>query len=95
MYGAMLGDIIGAPYEFNRGPHKKDFGPLFIKKASEADSSRYTDDSLMTVAVCDALLKVKGKNMSDEDIKKEITKSDLSSLHPTLNHITVAVTDLL
>ncbi len=88
MYGAMLGDIIGAPYEFNRGPHKKDFGPLFIKKASEADSSRYTDDSLMTVAVCDALLKVKGKNMSDEDIKKEITKSILSWANaPEYKHI--------
>ncbi len=30
MYGAMLGDIIGAPYEFDRSPKRKDF-PLFKK----------------------------------------------------------------
>lgn len=76
MYGAMLGDIIGAPYEFDRGQKTKNFGPLFIKKARQFDSSRYTDDSLLSVAICDALLDVKDKkNMSDNDIKKEFTKS--------------------
>lgn len=33
MYGAILGDIIGSPYEFDRGDKTKDF-PLFSKKAS-------------------------------------------------------------
>ncbi len=28
MYGAILGDMIGAPYEFDRSPKIKDF-PLF------------------------------------------------------------------
>ena len=28
MYGAILGDIIGSPYEFDRGSKTKDF-PLF------------------------------------------------------------------
>ena len=28
MYGAILGDMIGAPYEFDRGGKTKDF-PLF------------------------------------------------------------------
>ena len=75
MYGAMLGDIIGAPYEFDRGEKRKDFGPLFVSRALKSDSSRYTDDSLLTIAICDGLLKVKGKNMSDKDIKKELTKT--------------------
>ncbi len=49
VYGAMLGDMIGAPYEFNRGGKTKDF-PLFTAH------SHYTDDSVMTVAVAEALL---------------------------------------
>ena len=44
MIGAILGDIIGSPYEFNRGNKSKDF-PLFSKK------STYTDDTVMTLAV--------------------------------------------
>jgi len=30
MYGAILGDIIGSPYEFDRGNKTKDF-PLFSR----------------------------------------------------------------
>ena len=47
MYGAILGDIIGSPYESDRGEKIKAF-PLFIEK------SRFTDDTVMTVAVADA-----------------------------------------
>ena len=50
MYGAILGDIIGEPYEFDRSPKKKEF-PLFSQKP------RFTDDTVMTVAICDAILK--------------------------------------
>ena len=49
MYGALLGDIIGSPYEFDRGNKTKEF-PLFRK------DSAFTDDSVMTIAVADALL---------------------------------------
>ena len=49
MYGAILGDIIGSPYEFDRGGKTKDF-PLFSKY------SMFTDDSVMTVAVAEALM---------------------------------------
>ena len=49
MYGAILGDMIGAPYEFDRGNKSKDF-PLFSAE------SRFTDDTVMTVAVAEALL---------------------------------------
>ncbi|MCD7737496.1 MAG: hypothetical protein LUH58_00415 [Lachnospiraceae bacterium] len=44
MYGAILGDIIGSPYEFDRGKKTKDF-ELFTKGAA------FTDDSVMTVTV--------------------------------------------
>ena len=50
MYGAILGDMIGAPYEFDRSPKVKDF-PLFSR------GSHFTDDSVMTIAVADALLR--------------------------------------
>lgn len=49
MYGAILGDIIGSPYEFDMGDKTKDF-PLFVKQ------STYTDDSVMTIAVANAFL---------------------------------------
>ena len=54
MYGAILGDIIGSPYEFERGPKSKEF-PLFIPR------SRYTDDSVMTIAVAEALMETLDK----------------------------------
>lgn len=48
MYGAILGDIIGSPYEFDQGDKTKDF-PLFSEK------SHFTDDTVMTIAVAEAL----------------------------------------
>ena len=29
MYGAILGDMIGSPYEFDMGDKTKDFPPVF------------------------------------------------------------------
>lgn len=49
MFGAILGDIIGSPYEFDMGNKTKDF-PLFSRH------SKYTDDSVMTLAVAEALM---------------------------------------
>ena len=47
MLGAIIGDIAGSVYEFH--PHKsKDF-PLFSEK------SAFTDDTVMTLAVAEAL----------------------------------------
>ncbi|WP_051201081.1 MULTISPECIES: ADP-ribosylglycohydrolase family protein [unclassified Butyrivibrio] len=51
MYGAILGDMIGAPYEFDRGDKTKDF-ELFDKRKW----IRYTDDSAMTLAVAKAIM---------------------------------------
>lgn len=60
MIGAFLGDMIGAPYEFDRGDRTKDF-PLFSR------SSKYTDDTLMTAAVAEALMDTRGG--SDDEIR--------------------------
>ena len=49
MYGAILGDIIGCPFEFDRGSKTKTF-PLFSR------DSEFTDDTVMTIAVADAFL---------------------------------------
>ena len=54
MYGAILGDIIGEPYEFDRGDKTKDF-PLFSRRPT------FTDDSVMTIAVAEALMNSRGK----------------------------------
>ena len=66
MYGAILGDMIGAPYEFDRGDKTKDF-PLFIR------GSVYTDDSILTIAVAEALLDTLGG--TDEEIRRAVTDS--------------------
>lgn len=61
MYGAILGDIIGSPYEFDFNNYKaKDF-PLFIER------SEFTDDTVMTLAVAKALMESRGQ--SEDDIK--------------------------
>ena len=49
MYGAILGDIIGSPYEFDRGNKTKEF-PLF------SEFSTFTDDTVMTIAVAEAVM---------------------------------------
>lgn len=71
MYGAIIGDIIGSVYEFNN-IKTKDF-PLFTS------SNRFTDDTVMTVAVADAVLKCKvGNKIDNIDFFKE---SLYSSMH--------------
>lgn len=65
-----MGDIIGSPYEFDRGDKSKDF-PLFIKK------SHFTDDTLMTAAVGEALYIKPGEKetRSDDEIRQEVAKA--------------------
>ena len=64
MYGAILGDIIGSPYEFDRGNKTKDF-PLFSRY------SEFTDDTVMTIAVADAFLPVQS-GMDDDTIRQRL-----------------------
>ena len=62
MYGAILGDIIGSPYEFDRGNKTKDF-PLF------SEDSEFTDDTVMTVAVAEAFLDM--DFAEDDDVTRD------------------------
>lgn len=70
MYGAILGDIIGSPYEFDRGNKTKIF-PLFIEE------SEFTDDSVLTVAVAEALMdaKVEGNENDEIEVKRLLARS--------------------
>ncbi len=60
MYGAILGDMIGSPYEFDRGKKTKDF-PFFDRGAT------YTDDSVMTIAVAEALMTAAEQGVIDDE----------------------------
>ncbi|MBR5658319.1 MAG: ADP-ribosylglycohydrolase family protein [Lachnospiraceae bacterium] len=62
MYGAILGDMIGAPYEFDQGKKTKDF-ELFDPRV------HYTDDTAMTLAVARALLRA-GRDADEATMKQ-------------------------
>jgi ADP-ribosylglycohydrolase len=69
MYGAILGDIIGSPYEFDRGNKTKDF-PLF------SQDSEFTDDTVMTLAVAEAFMDALSENnLSDAALKEKLISS--------------------
>ena len=80
MYGAILGDIIGSPYEFDRSGKTKNF-PLF------SPESRFTDDTVMTVAVADAFLSFPA-GASDEAIRQQLIRSmqRFGRLHPGIGY---------
>ncbi len=64
MLGAIIGDMVGAPFEFDRGNKSKEF-QLF------SGYSHWTDDSVMTIAVADALLSVE-KDAEDDAIRTSV-----------------------
>lgn len=66
MYGAILGDIIGSPYEFTGGTKTKEFS-LF------AEGVTFTDDTVMTLAVADAFMDASANVSSDEWILQRLT----------------------
>ncbi|SEM39527.1 ADP-ribosylglycohydrolase [Butyrivibrio sp. ob235] len=68
MFGAIIGDIIGFPYEFEKTKKNK-FFRLFSRE------SRFTDDSVMTVAIADAILRFDRCLPNEERIKKAIVDS--------------------
>ncbi len=62
MLGAIFGDIVGSAYEFNN-THRYDFKLLTRR-------SRFTDDSVMTLAVAKAFMKSCGQ--SDDEIRETL-----------------------
>ena len=65
MYGAILGDMIGAPHEFDQGDKTKNFLLFNPRKWI-----RYTDDTVMTLAIAKALLNV-GIYADERTMKQE------------------------
>ena len=61
MLGAIIGDIIGSPYEWHN-IKTKDF-ELFRHRC------RFTDDSVMTIAVAEALMEAKRQEVLDDEAK--------------------------
>lgn len=66
MYGAILGDMVGAPYEFDRGDKSKDF-EMWNSKV------RFTDDTVMTIAVADGIVTA-GKDADEAVLKEAVVK---------------------
>ena len=67
MYGAILGDIIGSPFEFDLGFKTKDFALFNVNSA-------FTDDTVMTLAVAEAFLDAKaGEN--EEQLRARVVES--------------------
>lgn len=64
-YGAVIGDIVGSHYEFLHGPKEtKESAILFHP------NSRFTDDSVLTVAVADYLLHMDGESDATETLHR-------------------------
>ena len=68
MIGAILGDMIGSPYEFIKdGNGKTKEFPLFVERSS------FTDDSVMSIALADALMEI--NDVTEEKVKKAVIES--------------------
>ena len=67
MYGAIIGDMIGAPYEFDQGDKRKDFQMWNMHV-------HFTDDTVMTIAVAEALMNV-GPDAGEEKVKSAVIES--------------------
>ena len=68
MLGAIIGDMVGAPYEFDRGDKTKEFD-MWNKNV------QFTDDTIMTVAVANALLTSKENNLDYTKTQRNVIKS--------------------
>ena len=74
MLGAIAGDIIGSPYEFNRNNIKTTDFPFFGKRA------RFTDDTVMTFAIARAIMKTTPERGAVPD-KKAFVEAVIDSMH--------------
>lgn len=86
MLGAILGDIVGSPYEFDHNNYKHNDFPLLSEK------SHFTDNTVMTVAVAVIFLARTGH--SKPEIKQYVEQTfgyDLNrtcdEIRPTYHHV--------
>ena len=74
MIGAIIGDIVGSKYEFN---NIFDYNfPLF------STGCNYTDDTICTIAVADAILKANGKIPESTDFQQSLQNWCKKYPHP-------------
>ena len=81
MFGAILGDMVGSPYEFDWNNIKtKDF-PLISER------SAFTDDSVMTLAVGKAIMET-GNRDDDEALKAAFVRCmrELGAAYPNAGY---------
>ena len=67
MYGAILGDIIGSPFEFDRGNKTKNFDFF-------SECCGFTDDFFMTIAVREAN-KADGPKAAVKEIEEAVASN--------------------
>ena len=67
MLGAIIGDITGSRFEFDRGDKSREFELI-------TNDCFFTDDTVMTVAVAEALLDA-GKDADEKTVKDHLIKS--------------------
>ncbi len=63
MFGTVIGDIVGSRFEFSKKKPEKDF-ELFDKKC------RFTDDTVLTAAVCQALME--SNILNTDELKRNV-----------------------
>ena len=68
MLGAIVGDVVGSPYEFDWNNVKTTNFPLFSK------GSKFTDDSVMTLAVAEALMTC-GGTITEAEFEANVIKT--------------------
>lgn len=76
MLGAIVGDIVGSVYEFM--PHKSKIFPLF------SEHSVFTDDTVMTLAVAEALMNGETEANYTYSIQKRRDNTPIAALAPYL-----------
>lgn len=87
MLGAIVGDIVGSPFEFDRNrrvAYSREY-PLV------SEASRFTDDTVMTLAVADALMCAmphKGDRTSEAEFKHYLVKSmrNFANVYPNAGY---------
>lgn len=65
--GAIIGDIVGSPYEFDHNNIKTENFPLF------SDRSYFTDDTVLTLAVAEGLCQSPGQE--PEKVRQSVIAS--------------------
>ena len=87
MLGAIVGDVVGSPFEFDRN-RKVAYSKKYLLVS---DASCFTDDTVMTLAVADALMcsmPKKGDSTSEAEFKHYVIKSmrAFATVHPNAGY---------